>query len=262
MSPFAFASHSAVSPLARLHWSAMRLKYRATSMPIPISVDYLSALPADLGQMGNDEYGDCFEAALYHGDQVRTYFALGKMMTAPDAAVLGLYSAATGFDPGNPASDQGSDPAAAFAFVEKNGLPGSDGGAAQLLAAFEIDPRNFADVMTAMDACGGLMVGIDFPSSVGADPSAPVWDVVPGATIEGGHEILVAAKPGPVANFGFVSWGNPRYQMTPAFWAQYVNQCTAGVWSDWFEATGKSPFGMTEAQLLAETEAMQSGPTP
>jgi hypothetical protein len=255
-----------LAPLAPLHWSAVRLKYRAAAFTPPASVDYLSALPGDLGMMGNDNYGDCFEAALYHGDQVHTKFAGGAMLTQSDTTVLSLYSAATGFNPnaapnadGDNPTDQGSDAKATFDYVTAHGLPRAQG-PAKLLAAFEIDPRNIGDVMEAMDACGSLMVGFDVPASLEAAQDALVWDYVPGnASIVGGHEVLVGKQLSATSNLGLISWGNPRYEMTLPFWMQFVRQVTACVWDDWVMATGKTPFNMTTAQLTAEMASIQSG---
>ena len=245
-----------VVPLGRLHWSALRLNYGmwTAGLPPPTSVDYLTALPDWLGMMGNNTVGDCFDAAMYHGDQVLTQFAQGACVTQDDQYVVDLYSEITGYA-GTPETDKGSDPYQSFTWVENNGLPRADGTAVKLIAAIEIDPRQPSDVMEAMAACGGLMVGFNVPSSLEQNMGALVWDYDPSnAQIVGGHEIFVAKHLSPSANFGLISWGQKNFEMTPNFWAAYVNQVTACVWSDWLESTGLTPFGMTETQLVAEMQ--------
>lgn len=248
-----------VVPIGRLHWSAMRRKYKLAGAPPP--VDYLSALPDDVGLMGNDQIGDCFEAAVYHGDQVRTLFADGAMVTQPDADVIKLYELATGYTPSDPSTDNGSDAGQTLSFIEDNGIPeGADGTPGKILvASFEIDPRNMSDVMEAMDDCGGLMVGVNATQNV---MESKLWDYDPNSPVIGGHEIFCAKLLKPNANIGLISWGSPRYEMTQAFWANQVNQCTACVWQDWIEKTGKTPLGMTLDQLQSEMAAVGSGDIP
>lgn len=247
-----------VIPIGRLHWSAIRQKYKVSAAPP--SVDYLSSLPSDVGMMLNDQLGCCFEAAIYHGDQVRTLYAGGTMVTQPDADVKYLYEC-TGYIDGDESTDNGSDPAQVISYIEDNGLPeGSDGSKAKILvASFEIDPRNMGDVAEAMDACGGLMVGINASQNI---MDSDVWDYDPNSPEIGGHEIFCAKLLTPASNVGFISWGSSLYEMTPAFWQHQVNQCTACVWEDWATKTGKTPFGMTIPQLRNEMSAIGTGQIP
>ena len=254
-----------VVPLGRLHWSRMRLKYGARQQVVK-HVDYISALPTNVGMMLNDQLSDCFEAAVYHGDQVRTLFAGGKMVTQPDASVSTLYEKSSGYNPANPNSDQGSDPAQVFQWIEKWGMPVGAGTTTKkiLIASFEIDPRNFGDVLDAMDACGGLMVGLNVPSYIMPANAPPLtnWIYKPDSNILGGHEVLCGRASVMGNMIGLVSWGSPQYQMAKAFWNHYVNQVTACVWGDWVMATGKTPLGMTITQLQAEMAAIQHGNIP
>jgi hypothetical protein len=254
-----------VVPVGKLHWSSLRLHARQVGGALftpPSSVDLLSGLPTKwLGMMGNDGCGDCLEAMFYHGDQIRTFYASGTMLTEPDANVVNLYSQITGYNPADVKSDIGSDPQQSFNWIENYGLVRADGSNTKLIAYIEIDPRNESDVLEAMDICGGLSVGINFPQSVDDDMDAPIWDYNPARSkIIGGHEILVA-KHTAGGNYGFVSWGQTNFEMTPAFWDQYVNQCTACVWEDWFEQTGKSPFGLSVPAMETILDSMKHGTT-
>ena len=248
-------------PAGKLSWSNMRLKYGSRSMvPAVTTVDYLSGLPKDLGVMGNADYGDCYWAAIGHGDQIRTKFTTGTMVTQPADTILKWYSDGTGFNKNDPSTDQGSDPLSCFNYIEENGLLRADGSTLKLLGVFEIDPRNTGDIMEAMDAGLGVMTGFSVPQSLEDDMDKSVWQYVPSnSSIVGGHEVLVAKQLSPTANRGLISWGRPTYEMEPDFWDAFVTQCTVCVWSDTFAATGKSPFGMTEEQMVAEMQAIQSG---
>jgi hypothetical protein len=257
-----------VRPIGALHWSALRLVSPRRGSQLANYVDLLSSLPDDVGMMLNDDVGDCFEAHIYHGDQVRTKAATGTLVTQPDAIVGDCYKLTgwNGTDQGS-GTDRGTDPAQLVAAITAAGgfIPYSTSPAPKLVASIEIDPRNMADVVEAIDDCYGIGVGITVPQSlVDALNSGNVpliWDFHAGDSLTNeGHEIFVGkASAAPDANVGFVSWGNPRYEMTPAFWNGCVNQCTAFVFSDIIEATGKTPLGLTMDQITASMRAIQSG---
>ena len=252
-------------PVGTLHWSNLRLAFGLQrTAPPPFAVDYLKYLPRSLGMMLNDQAGDCFWAAQYHGRQLRTLMTTGVMDSQPDAVVGHSYSAGAGWDgtPGD-ASDRGTDAGEGFAWITKNGLPLSDGRFATLRAAIEVDPRHPEDCVDAMDVCGGLCVGMQLPQRIVAGGSIPkVWDWESGDIFaDEGHEVLVGAMDSQlVSPIGFVSWGDPGYTMTEGFWNRCVNQVTAVVYDDWFKAgTQRSPLGMTEEQLVAELARYGSG---
>lgn len=254
-----------VRPTGLPHWSEMRLAYgRTKAAPSSFMVDYLHYLPDDLGMMGNDSVGDCFFAAQYHGRQLRTLMTTGTMDTEPTTTVLEAYSAATGYQDGNPATDQGTDPAQGFAWITKNGLPLASGAKVDLLGAFEVDPRQPADCVSALDYCGGLSVGLTIPQRLAQGDMGDVWDWLPSDTPSNeGHEVLVGRMDVALSgNVGLISWGSKRYEMTPVFWNAAVNQVTAVVYRDWFEATGLTPFNMTPDQLAAEMAKYASGAIP
>ena len=67
------------------HLSALLAGRRSALAPAPPSCDYTTALPADLGMMGNNALGDCTCAALGHALQVWTANANPPIDTEPDA---------------------------------------------------------------------------------------------------------------------------------------------------------------------------------
>jgi hypothetical protein len=245
-------------------WSSLKMKYAPRAAAAQITIDYTSKMPTQVGMMGNDMLGDCFWATQYHRRQLRTLFATGTLVTEPDSIVIGAYSAGAGYVAGQPGTDQGTDAALGYDWIMKNGLPTADGTPIQMLGAIEVDFRNPDDVLDALDFCGGLDVGITLPQRFVQGEAPDLWDWLPTDVLsEDGHEILLGrAEPG-LASCGVITWGETqKYSMTKAFWDNCVNQTTATVTADWIEQTGKTPFGMTLQQLLAEMQAHSGGPIP
>jgi hypothetical protein len=75
--------------------------------PAPASVDYTRGT-TDWGMMLNDQLGDCIIAdGPGHATQVWTLNATGTMVTPPDSLILETYEKWCGYNPANPATDQG-----------------------------------------------------------------------------------------------------------------------------------------------------------
>lgn len=251
-------------PTGLPHFSVLKRRFGGTLGPQPQVWDYLKDLPDQLGMMGNDQFGDCFWAAQYHGDQIRTLLAGGQMLTQPSATVLGAYSRATGWKQSDPTSDQGTDAGQGFAWIKANGLPlARYGQTVKLLGAVEVDPEKPGDCLTVMDYCGGLCIGMGLPERIVQGPPPKVWDWEPGDQLSGeGHEVLVGRLSADLSDIGFVSWGTKDWSMTRAFWDRCVSQVTGAFYEDWLMATGTTPFGMAPSDLEAMLAKVQSGEIP
>jgi hypothetical protein len=259
-----FGLHNVVPISNAPHWSAMRGKYGAPA-PTGGLVDYLSLLPVDSGFLGNESIGDCFFAAQYHRRQAATAQLTGTMVTEPDSVVLGAYCAATGCvinSDGTATGDNGTDPNQGFNWLSAHGLPTASGTPITLYGAFELDPRNYADCLTALDYCIGLPIGIRVPNSIAQAATPPqIWDFAPGDSFsDEGHEILVLRGDPTWNNLGILSWGL-KFTMTRRFWDAAVNQVTATVYADEFSA-GRNPFNMTVDQMDAEMAPLRAGAIP
>ncbi|MDE2098633.1 MAG: hypothetical protein KGL39_15370 [Patescibacteria group bacterium] len=239
------------------HYSALRAG--ALAVPVPPSVDYTAAIPAALGVMLNDSLGDCAEAGYYHAEQVWSANANPPMVTAPDASVEQLYSEATGYTPGNPSSDRGTLLQSLLAYLVKTGAPmGQAVPRHKILGAYEVDPRNAADLNLATWEGGLLYLGFNVPGYLMQGLTAPgsLWDVSPSGdqSIVGGH-CVISARYAADGSRGIISWGSKDYAMTEAFWAKYVDEAYVIVTQDWVQSTGRTPGGLTLAQLRAQMQA-------
>lgn len=238
------------------HWSA--LKMGAAPITLPPQCDYARNLPTDLGMLLNDRIGDCAEAAYAHALQIWSLNAGKPELTEPDSAVEALYET-QGYRPGMPGPGPGTVLQSLLAFLARSpavaGLPG--------LAAFiELDPTNDADIDRAIYECGLVYVGLNVPRyfqdwlDTGAVPQTWACEPWGNGTIVGGH-CVIAVGYGDTRRRA-VSWGSTDYWMTHSFWARYVEECYALVSLEWIEATGRTPLGLTVAQLTQQMEAIKA----
>jgi len=231
-----------------------------TLPPPPSTIDYTANMPANLGMMLNDSLGDCTCAAFYHALQVWSFNAsAGKaMITEPDHDVEQLYIHACGYKPAQGGEGPGGNEQKVLTYLAKTGAPAGPAGKSKLkIAAFvEVDTRNLDDVKRTIADCGVAYIGFQVPQFL-MPPGAPppqVWDVQTGdTTIIGGHAVVLAGYDAQGARV--ISWGQ-YYTMTWAFFAQYVDETYAIADPMWIEATGKTPGGLTLAQLEAQMGAL------
>lgn len=243
------------------HMSALMAPLKSLPPPPP-TMDWLSALPDDLGMMMNDQLGDCTCAAVYHAIQVWTFNASGKLDTEPDQDVLRLYELACGYNPADPSTDQGGIEQDVLGYWKLHGAPlGAVTGhrhqqLVNKLAAFvEIDPRVTDDVKHGIADCGLVYIGFQVPAFLMDGEPPAVWDVNPSAdnSIIGGHAIVLPSYDS--AGLGLISWG-AKYKMTWGFFAQFVDEVYAPADPDWISAKGTTLAGLTLAELEAQMAAI------
>lgn len=238
------------------HLSALLAGRRRTIAPPPASVDYTAALPADLGMMGNDSLGDCTCAALGHALQVWTANANPPMNTEPDANIISLYSSACGYVPGNSATDQGGIEQDVLTYALLSGIPAGAGGTSRhrLTAFVEVDPSNQADVKLTISEGGLCYIGFNV-ADYAMNTVGQLWDVQPGTpNIIGGHAVVLVAydSVGPAC----ITWGKLQ-KMTWAFFEAFTDEAYFLADSDWIEVTGKTPGGLSMADLETQMQALK-----
>src|SRR5579859_6866009 len=97
---------------------------KTASLPAPPPSANSYAAVGEWFMLGNDLVGDCVEACIGHATLAATTYA-GDEKVPTDAEALALYSDVTGYDPANPATDQGTiilGPGGAVNFWAKNGV--------------------------------------------------------------------------------------------------------------------------------------------
>lgn len=242
------------------HYSA--LVAGRTLPPPPPQVDYTKGMPANLGIMLNDTLGDCTCAAVYHAIQVWSFNASkGKSIeTEPDSDVEKLYELACGYKPQNGGEGPGGNEQHVLTYLLRTGAPfGPNGATTHKIAAFvEVDPRHTDDVKRTIANCGLAYIGFNVPQYIVPQHGKPpaVWDVETRDTaIVGGHAVVLAGYT--AAGARVISWGS-YYTMTWAFFAKYVDEVYAIADSTWIAAGGKTPAGLTLAQLEEQMKALRA----
>lgn len=232
------------------HFSALKMRFSLFGGPpqAPPAEDYTVGLPADLGMMLNDQLGDCAEAGFFHFVQVWSN-AASKILTVPDSCVQQLYEDGAGYVPGDPSTDQGTDLQALLSFLVKTGALMPDGTRHKILAFFEVDPTNDADLNLVTAECGAIYLGFNVPAGMPTTPGS-VWSAS-GPTV-GGHCVISPKYP----PRGIISWGSDDFSMAPGFWASQVDECYAIVDPLFIEATGRTPFGLSEAVWQEQMAAL------
>jgi hypothetical protein len=232
-----------------------------TLTPPPASADYTKGMPSNLGMMLNDQLGDCTCAAVYHAMQVWSYNAGGTLVTQPDGDVQKLYILACGYNPRIPGEGPGGNEQHVLTYLLQKGAPiGPQGADRHKIAAFvEVDPRNTDDVKRTINDCGVAYIGFNVPESMDPATMVPpaVWTYDPQkAKPVGGHAVVLAGYDGQGARV--ISWGQ-YYTMTWEFFAHFVDEVYAIADSEWIDAKGTSPGGLTLDELEAQMQALTQG---
>ncbi len=231
-----------------------KLKHIGLMPTAPASVDWTKG-QTSFGMMLNDQLGDCTCAAIYHARQIWTSNA-GVESTEGDTDVLSLYENACGYDPSNPNTDQGGSEQAVLNYILRSGMPIDSNPNVDKIAAYvEVDQSNLNEVKVTINEFGVAYIGIQIPQSI-YDPQGNVqgvWDFVDAnSAILGGHAVVLVGYD--ADGFSFISWGS-LYKMTWSFFQTYCDEAYAIADKDWINSLGKTPLGLTLAQL----ESMMNG---
>ena len=220
-------------------------------------VDYLSKV-ASWPMYLNDKIGDCTCAGIGHVLEAESTYGRGATVTVSDDDVLATYEAVSGYNPATGANDNGARMQDVLAYWRKTGIAGH-----QILAFAQVDQKSVAQLDAGLATFGSLYVGINFPESAMTQFShGQPWDVVPDATIEGGHAIHVGYYgPDDEVNWKLVTWGAVQ-GMTQRFWDEYVEEAWVVITPEWLSANGTSPGGLDLTALGKDLADLTGEPDP
>lgn len=144
------------SELARMK---LGCRWQPGDIPIRASAN-LTPPPGAYGRMpnaprvegNNDTISDCVETAAANAVQTALARA-GSTTPISNAYVVSLYSAITGYRPGAPATDQGTDPHALFRWWKQNPIAGY-----KLADAAAFEPTAEDAIRWQIDRAGGVML--------------------------------------------------------------------------------------------------------
>lgn len=226
--------------------------------PVPLTQDvdrctHVSSWP----MYANDQIGDCTTAAIGHMIQAWTAYA-GAEVVIPEAAVLSMYSAVSGYVPGDPATDQGASMLDVLTHMRDVGIADASGKVHKVAAFAQLG--NPADELTlgyVLKTFGTVYTGIHCPQSALSQFGVGPWTWIPGSPDEGGHAICLQRRQGIGTGvrgvLDYISWGAVQ-NATFGFQAHYAEEAWAVVSEDWVAANGTSADGLDLAQLIADAQ--------
>jgi hypothetical protein len=229
--------------------------YRATVESIPIArIGYHHDIPAPIGMLGNDSYGDCVWAGAAH-ETMLWNATQARAVPFTDAAVLGDYGAVTGFDASDPSSDQGTVVHDALSYRRHTGIADAAGLRHKLGAYVSLEPGNWRELLEALEVFEAVGIGFAFPGyAMDQFNAGKPWSYRPGGIIEGGHYVPIVGRPH-VATISCVTWGQLQ-PMTRAFFHAYADECWGLLSAEMLGADGLSAEGFNYAALQADVAAL------
>ncbi len=224
-----------------------RLGAVAPSLPPapPSCTEYVDAVPAwILG--ANDRVGDCTCVAPANIILALTTLAQRPVRLA-DAEILAFYASVSGYDPADPATDEGAMVEDVLAAWHARGIAGDrlDG-----FASIPLDDHD--RVRRAIAHLGPVDLGVNLPQGW---LQASTWDVgTAGQGIAGGHCVTAVGydDEGPLV----VSWGQV-FRLSWAGWDAFVEEAHVLLSRDALRASGKDAEGVDWATLAGFMQAME-----
>jgi hypothetical protein len=247
---------------------------KAKLAPMPATCDWSAPAMSVISDIeGNASVGDCVLAEEAHFIGVVTGNAT-PLYSYTTAQTLAAYSAITGYDPNNPASDQGTDPLVCLNYFTHNKY--ADG---SILAGYAlVDNTNVEEVKFAINGLGNLKMWCGLPNAwVNPMPSfnGVVWDVAP-ANPSQGHcfgspsynslRVVGANEQGvQVMTWGLVLTVTWAAVTSPLFSPNGGGGLAVRVTTDWIDKkSGIAPSGFAYADIINDFNTMfgQAIPIP
>lgn len=234
-------------------------RYFTAELPPPPPSRIWSNGLADWGMFANDTLGDCTIAGIPHGIMGWT-MNTGVMATFTAAQAISYYMQWDGYNPANPATDQGGVCLDVLKDWKAQGFAGH-----QIAAFASVLPANQQHVMQAINLFGGLYTGVALPMTAQAQVGG-LWDVVPPKQKRWFHIHKFGVDPSTPGSWGghcvwiidydaigptCVTWGALQ-KMTWAYWSKYFDEAYAIISPDFINAAGMAPNGFALADLESD----------
>jgi len=158
--------------------------------PPPLQVNWAQKV-ASWPMMLNNTIGDCTVAAAGHCIEEWTTDT-GHPVNVPDATILAVYSAVSGYNPVTGANDNGTTVLKVLNYWRQNGIGGHT-----IQAYVSVDPSDLDHVRDAVSIFGNSYIGLALPVSA---QTQAVWSVPSGGATGpgapgswGGHAVPIVA---------------------------------------------------------------------
>lgn len=206
----------------------------------------------------NDQLGDCAIAGSI--EEIRLANALrGVTVNFTDETAVQNYSEITGYVPGDPSTDQGTDVHELYEFRQNTGLVDADGNRHKIVAYAGLTPGDFDELLIALSLFDMVGIGIQVPDYCEAEFEAgQPWHLLRGRhRIEGGHYIPVVDAASRT-EAGLFTWGG-HGGITAPFYATYNTVAVVALTEELFTG-GKSPEGVDFNRLATDLNLLNTGP--
>ena len=235
--------------------------YLKASPPIPPAQNWYLKPEANLnfswGMMENDSLGDCAVAGPAHIEMVWS-FNVGTPFVPTDAQVIAGYTQVSGYQPGNPQTDQGCVLLDVLKNWNTTGLFGHT-----IKAYTQINPQNLEHVKTAIYLFGAVDIGLLLPASAQSQVGQ-IWsvtdldlkgDAAPGSW--GGHCVVIGKYDDAAQEFTCLTWGQEQ-RMSYNFFRTYCDECYAPLSNDWINSSNLAPNNIDMPGLLSDLTTVQN----
>jgi hypothetical protein len=234
----------------------VHLKGLLSSLPTPPAVfSWSKNNTVKYPILGNDNYGDCYYAAVAHASQTWTANS-GTECSFDVNALIARYKVLSGGD--NGLNDAKIMP------EWRSGIVGPKG-PRRILDEMTVDPRDDASTSLAMWSGGGLIYTAALFDAWYANPKpGDVWDAVPGMpNPAAGHAMYLTGKSAD-GTYSLQTWGfNPPINLTPNGLKTSDPELIVAISLDQFDSNGICAFtGMTYDQKAAFWKQCGGGTLP
>lgn len=204
------------------------------------------------GMLKNDELGDCEIARQLHAVMLWNA-TVGRPVEFTDSEAVRVYSAVTGYVPGDRSTDRGTRMRDCLRYAQKIGVTDSNGNVHRIGAYLRINPKDTTQLLRALYLCQQVAIGFEVPRSAmrQAEEGKP-W-TLNGATpndIIGGHAVEIVARPTAEA-VDTVTWGKLQ-RMTFGFYRRFNDEAWAVISEEALNADGRTLEGFNLEQLQAD----------
>jgi hypothetical protein len=249
MTPFRFKlGKKPASPLPKgaVRYSLLKQVSEVPLPPVPDRFGFTrlsSGRP--WGMLGNDTVGDCVIAGACHSLMLQAERA-GKIINFTDASAIQTYSDATGYDPNDPSTDQGTDMVAFGDFWKNTGILDDSGNRHKIVEWIALDTITLPELREALWVFKAVMLGMQFPqSAMDQFNNNEVWSS-PISSIEGGHCIMQASR---YTWDNIVTWNQP-HAATEDFLLRTLDEAFIPITQEMLDDSGKNEAGYDLATLI------------
>jgi hypothetical protein len=228
-------------------------------LPTPPPQFGFGRLYPDWGLLGNDQYGDCVFAGSDHETMIWNKVRGGVAVKFTAQNALSDYSAVTGFDPNDPATDNGAVVRDVLSYRRATGMVDATGKRHKIGAFVALDAPNWDQLVVSTYIFGCTGIGFNVPQTAMQQfENGQPWDVVPGdPPIIGGHYVPIVGTLDYSRWMACITWGK-RQVMTKAFFLKYCDEAWAILSEEMIRSDGEGLHGFNLATFQADLQKVTS----